>query len=156
MRILVVNGPNLNLLGTREPETYGIATLDAIMARVCARGRELGVDVSHFQSNEEGALITRIGQCYGVEDGLIVNPAGYSHTSVALRDAIKACGCPCVEVHLSNIHAREEFRHRTLTAAVCLGQISGFGPMSYLLGLEALVERLRRTGEHAEGKSTAS
>jgi 3-dehydroquinate dehydratase-2 len=144
MKILVLNGPNLDLLGKREPGVYGSFTLEQIMARVQARGRELGVDVEWAQSNDEGALVTRVGRSGGAADGIVINPAAYTHTSVALRDAVSACGVPCVEVHLSNIHAREEFRHRSLTAGVCVGQISGFGEDSYVLGLEALVAHLRR------------
>lgn len=105
-------------------------------------GAELGVKVEAFQSNEEGALVTRIGESPGRYDGILFNPAAYTHTSIALRDALSATGIPCVEVHLSNVHAREPFRHQSLTAAACLGQISGFGAMSYRLGLEALVAHL--------------
>jgi 3-dehydroquinate dehydratase II len=144
MKILVLNGPNLDLLGKREPAVYGSRTLEQIMQRVQAHGRDRGVDVEWVQSNDEGALVTRIGRSAGVADGIVINPAAYTHTSVALRDAISACGVPCVEVHLSNIHAREEFRHRSLTAGVCAGQISGFGEDSYVLGLDALVGLLKR------------
>ncbi|MBN1557769.1 MAG: type II 3-dehydroquinate dehydratase [Lentisphaerae bacterium] len=140
MKILIVNGPNLNLLGRREPDVYGAETLDAIMARTAARGAALGVETEAFQSNDEGALVTRLGTCAGVYDGVIINPAGYTHTSVALRDAIQACGVPCVEVHLSNIAAREAFRHTSVTAGACLGQISGLGGTGYVLALEGLVE----------------
>jgi 3-dehydroquinate dehydratase-2 len=143
MRILVLNGPNLNLLGKREPDIYGAQTLDAIMSDLVAYGRQLGVDVETVQSNDEGALVTRIGEARGQFDGLVMNPAAYTHTSVAIRDAVSASGLPCVEVHLSNIHAREEFRHHSYTAAVCVGQICGFGAMSYRLGLEALVQVLK-------------
>lgn len=138
-----MNGPNLNLLGTREPGIYGIETLASIHERVAARGRELGVEVEMFQSNEEGALVTRIGASRGVYDGLIINPAAYTHTSIALRDALHACGLPAVEVHLSNVHARESFRWTSMTAGVCVGQICGFAGHGYVLGLEALVEYLR-------------
>lgn len=144
MKILVLNGPNLNLLGSRDPDTYGNASLDDIMDRVRARARELGVDVDTFQSNEEGALVTRIAEGATDADALVINPAAYTHTSVALRDAIEASPLPCVEVHLSNIHAREEFRRLSLSAGVCVGQISGFGATSYVLGLEAAVELARK------------
>jgi 3-dehydroquinate dehydratase-2 len=143
MKILLLNGPNLNLLGRREPAIYGAATLGEIVAQVIAFGKELGVEVEAFQTNDEGALVSRIGESPGRFDGILMNPAAYTHTSVAIRDALSAAGVPCVEVHLSNIHAREAFRHKSLTAAVCLGQIAGFGAMSYRLGLEALVAHLR-------------
>jgi 3-dehydroquinate dehydratase-2 len=151
MKILVLNGPNLQLLGRREPGVYGTATLPELMAAVEARGRELGVAVEWFQANEEGALVARIGAALGAYDGLILNPGAYTHTSVALRDALQAVAIPCVEVHLSNTHAREEFRHRSLTAAACLGQIMGFGGQSYLLALDGLVQHLRRSPAAAGG-----
>ncbi len=143
MKILVLNGPNLNLLGRREPEVYGVLTLDEIVALARSRAKELGADVDAFQSNEEGMLVTRIGEAPGVYDGLLINPAAYTHTSVAIRDAIKACGLPCVEVHLSNTHAREEFRHASLTAPVCIAQLMGFGAAGYVLGIEGLIAHLR-------------
>ena len=148
MKILILNGPNLNLLGTREPGIYGPLTLADIVRRVQQRAAELGVEVAACQSNGEGELVTQIGQSRGRYDGLILNPAAYTHTSVALRDALQAVAVPCVEVHLSNVHAREDFRQRSLTAAACLGQISGFGPMSYILALEALVEYLKERKQH--------
>lgn len=144
MKILVLNGPNLGLLGTREPGVYGTVTLANIMDQLVAHGREKGVDVDWYQSDVEGELVSRIGASRGMYDGIIMNPAAYTHTSVALRDALQAVAMPCVEVHLSNIHAREPFRHTSLTAAVCVGQILGFGPLSYLLGLDALVEHLKQ------------
>lgn len=139
MKILVLNGPNLNLLGTREPGIYGSVTLADMMQAVQAAGRERAVVVDWCQSNDEGELVSRIGQSRGAYDGLILNPAAYTHTSVALRDALQAVAVPCVEVHLSNIHAREGFRHTSLTAAACIGQIAGFGARSYLLALDALL-----------------
>ena len=152
-RILVLNGPNLNLLGRREPGVYGQQTLKDIVKQVVGHGKKLGVEVEAFQSNDEGALVTRIGESGARSDGVVLNPAAYTHTSVALRDASQACGVPCVEVHLSNIHAREEFRHRSLTAGVCIGQISGFGAMSYVLGLEAIVVHLaRQTGRRGRSR----
>lgn len=144
MKILVVNGPNLQLLGRREPDVYGCETLDAMMARVKARGQELGVTVETFQSNEEGALVTCLGEARGLFDGIVLNPAAYTHTSVALLDALRACDVPCVEVHLSNTMARESFRHTSFTVAACVGQVMGFGSMSYVLGLEGLVNYLRQ------------
>jgi 3-dehydroquinate dehydratase II len=147
MKILVLNGPNLKLLGKREPSIYGRVTLDDILEAVVKQGKELGVSVDLFQSNDEGALVTRIGDAMGVYDGMIINPAAYTHTSVALRDAIQAVKLPCVEVHLSNIHAREDFRHKSLTAAVCVGLISGFGGQSYILALHALVGYLKNAGK---------
>ncbi|HTI68342.1 MAG TPA: type II 3-dehydroquinate dehydratase [Candidatus Limnocylindria bacterium] len=139
MKVLVLNGPNLNLLGTRQPEVYGRTTLASIEALVRDRASQLGVEIDFRQSNSEGELVTWIQQAAGNCSGIVLNAAAYTHTSVALRDAILAVGIPAIEVHLSNIHAREEFRHRSLIAAVCKGQISGFGAFSYVLGLEAIV-----------------
>lgn len=138
-KILVLNGPNLGLLGTREPDIYGRETLADMMARVTAEGAGRGVAVDTFQSDEEGALVAAIGRVRGVYDGLILNPAAFTHTSVALHDAIKASGVPTVEVHLSNVYAREGYRHESLTAGVCRGQICGFGADGYLLALDALL-----------------
>jgi 3-dehydroquinate dehydratase-2 len=143
--VVVLHGPNLNLLGTRKPEIYGRTTLAEIDAELTQRGKALGVDVRSFQSNHEGALIDRIHAARSEAHGIVINPGGYGHTSVALRDAIEASELPAVEVHLSNIHARETFRHHTLTSAVCIGQVCGFGATSYYLGLEALVVRLTST-----------
>lgn len=144
MKILVVNGPNLNLLGKREPDVYGRESLGEIMSKLKACGKKLDVKIETYQSNEEGELVTRIGESSGEYDGIIINPAGYTHTSVAIRDALQACGLPCVEVHLSNIHAREDFRHTSLTAGACIGQISGFGGMSYILALDAIAGHLKK------------
>lgn len=143
MKILILNGPNLGLLGKREPDVYGQVTLDDIINKVKAMADQLKVEIESLQSNEEGVLVTAVGESHGRFDGLILNPAAYTHTSVALRDALQACCVPCIEVHLSNVYAREEFRHTSLTAAACIGQITGFGWMSYVLGLEAMVEYLR-------------
>lgn len=145
MKILVINGPNLNLLGQREPEVYGAETLSDIEQSIIAAGAELGVEVDTFQSNEEGLLVTEIGNAAGVYDGIIINPAAYTHTSVALRDAIKAIGLPVVEVHISNTHCREEFRHKSLTAAVCMGQLMGFGSYGYIMALQGLVKKIGGT-----------
>lgn len=138
MKVLFLNGPNLNLLGTREPGVYGRSTLAEIEALVRHRAGELGASVEWRQSNSEGELVAWIQQAVGAFDYLILNAAAYTHTSVALRDAIAATGIATIEVHLSNIHAREEFRHRSLIAAVCRGVIAGFGANSYLLALEAV------------------
>ena len=138
--IKVINGPNLKLLGRREPEIYGTATLDAIMGELTAYAATRGVALEAFQSDVEGELVAAIGAAMGKVDGLIINPAAYTHTSVALRDAIAATGLPCVEVHLSNIYRREEFRHRSLTAPACRGVIGGFGALGYRLALEALLD----------------
>ena len=139
MRILYLNGPNLNLLGTREPEKYGSATLAEIEARVHERAGELGATIDFRQSNVEGELVGWIQDAKGKFDWIILNAAAYTHTSIALRDAISAVQVPTIEIHLSNVHAREEFRHKSLIAPVCRGQITGFGANSYLLALEAAV-----------------
>ncbi|HPJ38643.1 MAG TPA: type II 3-dehydroquinate dehydratase [Spirochaetota bacterium] len=139
--ILLLHGPNLNLLGTREPDVYGTMNLNDINAEVTALGKELGADIKAFQSNSEGALIDFIHE-HRDASGIVINPAAYTHTSVALMDAIKAVGIPAVEVHLSNIHSREEFRKKSLIAPACIGQISGFGAFSYILGVRALVDYL--------------
>lgn len=140
MKILVVHGPNINMLGKREPEHYGSVTMEGINKLL---GEKAGsVELEFFQSNVEGEIVNAIQGAVDKFDGILINPAAYTHTSVAIRDAIAASKIPTVEVHLSNIHAREEFRHSSLTAAVCVGQISGFGAESYLLGLEALASHL--------------
>jgi len=143
LHILVLHGPNLNLLGTREPTVYGEATLAEINDMLMGLGKELGVSVETRQSNIEGELVTWIQQAPSQFQGLVFNPAAYTHTSIALRDAVTGVGLPMVEVHLSNIHRRESFRRRSYLASVSLGQISGFGPQSYSLGLRALVQTLQ-------------
>ena len=139
MKILFLNGPNLNLLGEREPDVYGRATLAEIEAKVRERAIKLGADIEFRQSNQEGELVGWIQQARGAVNVIVLNAAAYTHTSIALRDAIAGVGIPTIEIHLSNIHAREEFRHKSLIASVCQGQILGFGAYSYILALEAAV-----------------
>lgn len=144
-RIQIIHGPNLNLLGLREPGIYGTQTLASINEMLTTEARSLGVTVEAFQSNSEGALVDCLQATFGQKDGIVINPGAYTHTSVALRDAIAAVGLPTVEVHLSNIHKREEFRHHSYIAPVAVGQICGFGAESYRLGLRALVQHLQTT-----------
>ena len=143
LKILVLHGPNLNLLGKREPNIYGQQTLHHVESLLEAEAVGLGVEISSQQSNHEGVLIDQIQGAFDVFDGLLINPAAYTHTSVAIRDAIAAVAIPTVEVHLSNIHRRETFRHHSYIAPVAIGQISGFGVESYRWGLQALVTHLR-------------
>ena len=142
MKILVLNGPNLTLLGAREPQHYGVQTLADIEKMLTDEANVLGVEVGFFQSNIEGELVDAIQKAVGVYDGILLNAAAYTHTSVALRDALAAVKLPTVEVHLSNVLSREEFRHTSLIGAVCVGSISGFGADSYRLALHGLVNRL--------------
>ena len=140
--LLVVIGPNLNLLGEREPEVYGAATLDEIIGDLAAYGAERGAAVEHFQSNVEGELVDALHEARGSADGIVLNPGAFSHYSIALRDAIAAIDIPVVEAHLSNVHAREDFRRTSVLAPVCLGVIAGFGAASYRLAVDALVGHL--------------
>lgn len=140
MKILVLHGPNLNLLGAREPEVYGSMTLDEINTKLIELGKSLEAEVKCRQSNHEGALIDALHDARTWADGVVFNPGGYTHTSVALRDAITAIGIPVIEVHLSNVYAREEFRYKSLISAVCKGKVVGLGWRSYTLGLRALIE----------------
>jgi len=140
--ILVIHGPNLNLLGTREPGIYGATTLTEINQRLQREAEEAGHTLSCFQSNHEGAIVDHLQQQAGVADILIINPGAYTHTSVAIRDAILAVALPAIEVHLSNIHQREPFRHHSYFSDICIGQVVGFGPQSYSLALQAACARL--------------
>jgi 3-dehydroquinate dehydratase II len=146
LSILVLHGPNLNLLGKREPGIYGSTTLEDINRLLEQEAASLHVRLSAFQSNHEGALVDAIQAAIEQHNGILINPAAYTHTSVALRDAIAAVALPTVEVHLSNIHRREPFRHHSYIAPIAIGQISGFGAESYRLGLQALVQHLRSAG----------
>lgn len=143
MKILILHGPNLNLLGTREPEVYGSMTLNDINEKMITLGHELGAEVTCLQSNHEGALIDALHDARTWASGVVFNPGGYTHTSVALRDAISAIVIPVIEVHLSNVYAREEFRHTSFVSAVCKGKVTGFGWRSYELGLRGLVDIIK-------------
>jgi len=143
MKILILHGPNLNLLGAREPEVYGSMTLNDINEKMIALGKELGAEIKCSQSNHEGALIDALQDAHTWANGVVFNPGGYTHTSVALRDAISAIVIPVIEVHLSNVYAREEFRQRSLVSAVCKGKVSGFGWRSYELGLRGLIDIIK-------------
>ncbi len=139
-KILVINGPNINMLGKREPEIYGSVTMETINERIASEAEALGCAVDFYQSNIEGELVTRIQQTMGIYDGIIINPAAYTHTSVALRDALASVDVPAIEVHISNIHRREEFRHKSYTAPSCIGQICGLGADGYILALYKLTK----------------
>ena len=143
MKILLINGANLNMLGTREPEKYGGKTLQEIENMVIVKGKELGADIDTYQSNIEGEIVEKIQQARGVYDGILINAGGYTHTSVVIRDAIAAVQIPTIEVHMTNIHSREEFRHTSLLSGVCKAMVAGFGDTSYILALEGLVKMLQ-------------
>ena len=142
-KILLINGANLNMLGIREPDKYGSKTLADIEQAVILKGRDLGAEVNVYQSNIEGEIVEKIQQTYGNYDGILINAGGYTHTSVVIRDAIAAVQIPTIEIHMTNIHAREEFRHTSLLSGVCKAIVAGFGEESYLLGLEGLVKCLK-------------
>ena len=139
MKILVINGPNLNLLGKRAPEIYGKDTLESILAELEEAGKKKGVDVDAFQSNNEGKIIDKLHEARSIYDGVIINPGAYTHYSYAIRDAIEAIEIPVVEIHLSNIYSREEFRHKSVISPVCRGTIAGFGKKGYFLALESFL-----------------
>ena len=141
-KILLINGANLNMLGIREPEKYGGKSLKEIEDSVILKGKELGVEVDVYQSNIEGEIVEKIQQARGIYDGILINAGGYTHTSVVIRDAISAVQIPTIEVHMTNIHAREEFRHTSLLSGVCKAIVAGFGEDSYILALEGLVKAL--------------
>jgi 3-dehydroquinate dehydratase-2 len=143
VKILVINGPNLQLLGKREPDIYGPDGLQAVEVRLGELATDLGVEIACRQSNHEGEIVDWIGEAADQFEGIIINPAAYTHTSIAIRDALKGCGLPALEVHISNVYSREEFRHRSLTAPVCLGQITGLGTDGYEWALRALVQKLK-------------
>ena len=151
-RVWVLNGPNLNLLGTREPHLYGTATLGEIERALIESGAHLGAEIRCFQSNEEGALVTLVHEARDQADGLVVNFGAYSHTSIALRDALAAVPLPAVEVHLTNVHAREPFRHVMMTAGACAGAVVGLGPIGYQLALQAVLARLAALREPPAGE----
>ena len=152
IEIHVLNGPNLNLLGKREPGIYGVATLADIEARLRAKAGAAGVALSFMQSNDEGALVTAVQEAGLTGAGVVLNAGAYTHTSIALRDAITGSGAVCVEVHLSNVHARESFRHRSMIAPACRGVIAGFGAMSYALGFDAVLALIgERAGPAQDG-----
>ena len=152
IRVQVLHGPNLNLLGTRDPAVYGTTTLDEIDAELARRAAARNAVVRCAQSNLEGELVELIQRAKGWAHAIVINPGGYTHTSVAIRDAIDAVGLPAIEVHLSNIHAREPFRHESITAAKCVGQICGFGPQSYYLGLDAALAYMEATPRNGKTK----
>jgi len=155
MKIVVIQGPNLNMLGIREKNVYGPMKLEDIHAQMKAFADQSKVEIEFFQSNLEGEIVDRIQECMGEADGIIINPAAYTHTSIAIRDAITAVKIPVIEVHLSNIYKREEFRHTSLTAEVSVGQISGMGPFGYHLGMMGMMQVLNEVKAIEEKKANA-
>ncbi|RUM63066.1 MAG: type II 3-dehydroquinate dehydratase [Sulfurospirillum sp.] len=158
MKIVVIQGPNLNMLGLREQNIYGPMKLDDIHAQMETYAKQSEIEVEFFQSNLEGEIVDKIQECVGEAQGIIINPAAYTHTSIAIRDAIKAVQIPTVEVHISNIYAREEFRHKSMIAPVCAGQITGFGPFSYHLAMVSMIQILSeiKAMQEAQNKQQAS
>ena len=144
MKILLINGANLNMLGSREPEKYGHTTLPDIEKAVIEKGNSLGAEIDTWQSNHEGDIVDKIQSAKGIYDGILINAGGYTHTSVVIRDAISSVQIPTVEIHMTNIHAREEFRHTSLLSAVCIAQVVGFKELSYTLAVEGLVDFLKK------------
>jgi 3-dehydroquinate dehydratase-2 len=155
MKIAVIQGPNLNMLGVREQHIYGGMTLDQIHAQLLATAEQSGVEIEFFQSNLEGEIVDKIQECLGTVQGIIINPAAYTHTSIAIRDALAAVNLPTVEVHISNLYKREDFRQKSLTAASSTGIISGFGPFGYHLGLIALMQVLNEIRAYQEAQAPA-
>ena len=150
MKILVINGVNMNMLGIREPEKYGSKTLKELEKELYSFSFELGADIETYQSNHEGEIVEKIHSALNHFDGIVINPGAYTHTSVAIRDAVSAVNIPVVEIHMTNIHSREDFRQKSLIAPVCIAQISGFGINSYKLGLKGLVDFLRNNSDITE------
>ncbi len=155
MKIVVIQGPNLNMLGIREQNIYGPMKLEDIHAQMKSFADQNKIEIEFFQSNLEGEIVDKIQECLGDADGIIINPAAYTHTSIAIRDAIAAINLPTLEVHLSNIHQREEFRHKSLIAPVCMGQILGMGPFGYHLAMMGMVQRLSEKAAMEEAQSKA-
>ncbi|MFZ5353569.1 MAG: type II 3-dehydroquinate dehydratase [Bacillota bacterium] len=149
LKIMVINGPNLNMLGIRNKSIYGSMSLKDICEAVNTEAQKHGIEVEHYQSNSEGELIDKIHSAFGSCDGIIINPGAYSHYSIAIRDAVESVSLPCVEVHLSNIYAREEFRRHSVISSVCMGQICGFGHYGYILALHALLKHLDNKNENS-------
>ncbi len=155
MKIVVIQGPNLNMLGIREQNIYGPMKLEDIHKQMQEFAKQNGLEIEFYQSNLEGEIVDRIQECYGDADGIIINPAAYTHTSIAIRDAISAVALPTVEVHLSNIHRREEFRHTSMTAPVCTGQIAGFGPFGYHMAMISMTQILNEMQAMKEQQAQA-